>query len=156
MGYTVSRIFTILSAFDSWFMEPWVDTGISAKRTSQKARNLGKLGFGLKELVSIPGSLNGCLQSETVQSVYMHRLPKQSFRRVHFQCLHRVQFYLPRVSCFCLFTCHCSFSEGQSDFRGSFSPMKPANAISEIPAVLPDLLMRNKWSRFVITTICQY
>lgn len=73
MGYTVSRIFTILSAFDSWFMEPWVDTGISAKRTSQKARNLGKLGFGLKELVSISGSFNGCLQSETVQSVYMHR-----------------------------------------------------------------------------------
>lgn len=136
MGYTVSRIFTILSACDSWFMEPWVDTGISAKRTSQKARNLGKLGFGLKELVSIPGSFNGCLQSETIQSVYMHRLPKQSFRRVHFQCLHRVQFYLPRVS--------CSFSEGQSDFRGSFSPVKPANAISEIPAVLPDLLMRNK------------
>lgn len=73
-----------------------------------------------------------------------------------FVCLHGVWFYLPRAGCFCLFTCHCSFSAGQCDFRGSFSSMKPINAISEIPAVLPKLLMWNKWSCFVWTTICQY
>lgn len=42
IGYIVSSIFTILIAFDSWFMEPQVDTGISAKRTSQKVLKLGK------------------------------------------------------------------------------------------------------------------
>lgn len=46
MGYPVARFFTILIAFDSWFMEPWIDAGIAAKRTSQKAQKLGKLGFG--------------------------------------------------------------------------------------------------------------